>query len=133
MNTLRTLWDNVVSFFRGARPEPDPRPDPEDSQAYAHAEKVRAEQDKRSFPLQTLRGRRRPSDVADTAEWEAAPVGYSSWVDVYEGPSGVGYVINYEVQRGSTTWRKAINFGPEKHREQDWEEVKEVALEPTRR
>ena len=108
--------------------EDDKRPDPEDQSAFDHADKVAAEQTKESFPLQTLRGKGLPSNhVGRTIPWEDAPVGYETWVDVYDGPQGIGYVVNYEVQRSTKTYRKAINFGPETHREQDWEEV----VEPT--
>ncbi len=105
--------------------KPDPRPDPEDAVAYAHAEKVRVKQEARSFPLQSLRGRRRPHDVNEDADWAPDPAGYTSWVDVYEGPRGIGFVVNYEVTRAGKLWRKAINYGPEDYRDVDWAEVPE--------
>lgn len=116
---------------RGTRPqafedrEPDPRPDPEDAAAYAHADARKPVQDARRFPQQTLRGGGRPTDAP--AEWVRPPApdapiaAYS--IDVYEGPRGIGWVANYEVLRGGVTYRKHINFGPEKWRERDWYEV----------
>jgi len=106
--------------------EEDKRSDPEDADAYTHAEKVKAEQVKEAFPVQTLRGQKLPTDAKVTeVKWEAPPAGFESWVDVYEGPQGVGYVVNYEVEKGGKKLRKRVNYGPEKHNEQDWEEVKD--------
>lgn len=107
--------------------EPDPRPDPEDAAAYAHADARKPVQDARRFPQQTLRNGGRPTDAP--ADWVRPPapdpsiVAYS--IDVYEGPRGIGWVANYEVLRAGKTFRKHINFGPEKWRERDWYEVVE--------
>lgn len=115
-------------IFRPSAPDPDPRPDPEDERAYTHAALVESLQKNRRFPLQTLRGGGKPTDVQDFKNWADPPTGYTCWVDVYGGPLGVGYVINYEVQRGGRPWRKAINFGPERWREQDWTAVENPQL-----
>ena len=119
---IRKLWDKLTGR------KADPRPDPEDSTAYTHADLVESLQKNRSFPLQTLHGGGKPSDVADRKNWIDPPAGYENWVDVYEGPKGIGYVVNYEVQRGGKPWQKAINYGPEDWREQDWTEVVEPKI-----
>jgi hypothetical protein len=41
-------------------------------------------------------------------------------IDVYEGPSGVGYVIVSEVIHHGGIWTRKINIGAEKWRDQDW-------------
>ena len=94
----------------------------ETADAIALAEDVKVEQEKRDFPLQTLRGGGKPSDVAEFKTWRDADPGYDSWVDVYNGPFGVGYVVNIEIDQLGVKFRKAIGFGPEK-RDQDWTEV----------
>jgi len=109
--------------------EPDPKQEDEDAPAYLHSDtKVKVEQDKRAFPLQLLRhsSGKKPTDVAeswDDAKIDPPPAGYDSWVDVYEGPRGIGYVVNYELDKAGTLYQKHINYGPEKEREQDWTEV----------
>src|SRR3990167_102050 len=114
---IRKLWDKLLGR------KADPRPDPEDPVAYAHADLIESLQKNRSFPLQTLRGGGKPSDVADRKNWIDSPTGYENWVDVYEGPKGIGYVVSYEVLRDTKLYRKSINYGPEDWREQDWTEV----------
>lgn len=108
----------------------DTRPDPEDAAAEAHFAKVQEQLQKdHSFPVQILRGRKLPSDAKVAPEeldkLDPPPAGWDEWVDVYEGPQGIGYVVNYEVQRAGKPFRKAINQGPETFRDQDWEEVRE--------
>lgn len=101
--------------------------DSETTLAVAHAEKVNLIQEKEAFPVQVLRGRKLPSDAkVAKVEWEAVPAGLGdSWVDVYEGPQGIGYVVTYEIDKGGVLFYKAINKGPETYREQDWTEVRE--------
>lgn len=41
-------------------------------------------------------------------------------VDVYDGPSGLGYVIVLEAKFNGELWQRSINFGPEDYREQPW-------------
>lgn len=65
-------------------------------------------------------------DVA--AEWTelgvAPPVGVDCWVDVYDGPLGKGFVVNYRaVADDGTVLEKRVNSGPEDWRESDWTEV----------
>lgn len=115
-------------FGKGEKPviEPDTHADPEDPAAYTYVDKVDAVlQADVDFPIQTLRGRKLPTDARPgsdkkLAALEEAPAGYETWVDVYEGPDGVGYVINFEIVKGKDTYRKCVNVGPEKYREQDW-------------
>lgn len=45
-------------------------------------------------------------------------------IDVYDGPSGKGYVIVVESIIAGSTYTRSINTGSEKWREQDWIEVK---------
>lgn len=107
------------------------KPDPEDAKAREHAAFVVEAQKKEIYPVQTLRGKGKPSDVgkswADLGLPDPDPQ-YECWIDVYDGPSGKGYVINYEFNKGGTLIRKALNVGPEEWREKDWEEV----VEPVR-
>ena len=116
------LWESTKGLLGFADEE---RPDPEDAKAREHAAKVETSQKGRAFPLQTLKDGKRPTDASEAKDWEEPPAGYVSWVDVYEGPQGIGYVVNYEVQRGSKLFHKSMNVGPETWREQDWEEVVE--------
>lgn len=41
-------------------------------------------------------------------------------VDVYDGPSGLGYVIVLEAKFNGELWQRSINFGPERYRDTDW-------------
>jgi len=43
-------------------------------------------------------------------------------VDVYESPRGWGYVIVSSMEYGKANWVRAINYGPETWRDQDWEQ-----------
>ena len=43
--------------------------------------------------------------------------------DCYEGPKGHGWVLNAETVVDGTTYRRAVNVGPETWREQEWREV----------
>lgn len=45
-------------------------------------------------------------------------------IDVYDGPSGKGYVIVVESIIAGSTYTRSINTGGEAWREQDWIEVK---------
>jgi hypothetical protein len=107
----------------------DTRPDPEDKDAYAHCDKVISAQTALDSPVQVRRG--------DTAGWTKLdvpqpPVGYDSWVDIYEGPKGKGFQVTYEAKRSGTPFRKVVNVGPEAYREMDWTEMKQppVMLPP---
>jgi hypothetical protein len=132
---LSSLWDKIIGVFR---PAPDTRPDPEDPVVYAHLEKLLQSFDDAKAPFQLLRDTsKRPTDVAkgwsDVKESGktsvlATPLGYSCWVDVYDGPSGKGLVVNYEVDRKGVKFHKAVNVGPEQYREQDWTEVVSIPM-----
>lgn len=78
------------------------------------------------IPVQVLRGGRKPSDeTRELKDWQI-PAGYNDcWVDVYEGPLGRGFVVNYEIVKGSETWIRSENFGPERWRTSDWTLVPE--------
>jgi hypothetical protein len=92
----------------------DQRPDPEDAAANAHANNVRGVQDARSEPRQVIRG-------AWPMDMPTPPGGQTSWVDIYNSPrGGFGYVVNYESLRGINVFRRAVNYGPETERDQDW-------------
>lgn len=124
------LFDRLAAAlgFKDDTIKPEPRQDPEDAKARAHAEAVVATQKEESFPVQTLRGKRKPADVSkswDDLKLPDPDPQYECWIDVYDGPSGKGYVINYEFNRSGTLIRKALNVGPEEWRERDWEEVVE--------
>lgn len=105
--------------------KPDPRPDPEDAAAYAFVSEVLKEYESQKEHYQILKGGGQPSDVAKKAPpalVAKAPVGWTWWVDVYEGPKGRGYQVCFEVVRGDgKIYRKVVNEGPEEWREQDWE------------
>jgi len=45
-------------------------------------------------------------------------------VDVYDGPNGKGYCIIGKVNESGVLYARCKNVGPEKHREQDWKELK---------
>ncbi len=115
------MWNWIKGLF-GVAPAPDLRVDPEDPMAYAHVDLVQAEFEEKGEVFQILRDGGKPSDVAQTSKVSSLS-GFSYWVDVYEGPKGKGYVINYETLKDGKTIRKAANFGPEEWREQDWTEV----------
>lgn len=44
-------------------------------------------------------------------------------VNVYDGPSGVGYTAVATFLHGGDEYRKTINSGPETYREHDWQPV----------
>jgi len=94
----------------------------ETADAISYASEVKAEQDKREFPLQSLRGGGKPTDVAEVKTWRDADPGYDSWVDVYDGPLGIGFVVNTEIDKGGIKYQNAVGFGPER-RDRDWTEV----------
>ncbi len=134
LNFLRAIWNKIIGYFFPAK---DTRPDPEDPVVYAHLEKLLWSFEDAGAPVQLLR-EGRPTDSpkawADVKERGKAtalaiPAGYACWVDVYDGPTGKGFVVNYETVRKKKTLRKSINVGPEKGREQDWTEVPERSPE----
>jgi len=131
LTRLARAWELTKAAFGLAD---ETRPDPEDAKARDHAVKIEAAQKELAFPMQWLRGGVIPSDrkAEEGQGWEPPPTGYESWVDVYEGPLGTGFVANYEVRRGSKLFRKAMNVGPEVYREQDWTEVVPVPVEGPR-
>lgn len=116
------MWNWIKNLLG---PKPDPRPDPEDLAAYAHVEKVLVEFEQEGGHFQVLRGGKKPSDVEKVTKL-SSPAGFEYWIDVYDGPLGKGYVINYECVRGGKLIQKAVNFGPEEWREQDWKEIANV-------
>ena len=128
LDFLKAAWSKIVGYFK---PAPDPRPDPEDPVVYAHLEKLLWSFEDAGAPVQLLRAGRptdSPKTWADVKERGkatalAVPAGYACWVDVYDGPKGKGFVVNYETKRKGIVFRKAINLGPEEGREQDWAEV----------
>lgn len=54
-----------------------------------------------------------------------AALPYSSRVDVYHGPDGLGYVLTVSVVLDKQLWERAINTGPEIWRERPWQVVVE--------
>lgn len=109
-------------FDRVGRAE-DRRPDPEDARTNAHADDVRAVQDARTEPQQVVRSAPHP------VEFPAPPPGQTLWVDTYDSPRrGFGYVVNYEALRGPQVFRRAVNYGPEAERDQDWARYVEPLL-----
>ena len=128
MGLITAAIDYVKGLFKTDEPVADIRPDAEDAAAYTALAAVEAVQkdEARTYPLQLLRysSGLKPSNEKDGWEKVAAPpAGYDSWVDVYDGPQGVGYVTWYEIKKGKDLYRKAINVGPETWREQDWTAV----------
>jgi len=71
----------------------------------------------------------KPTDQIETLEslWDyvALPdvLEYTIRVDVYEGPSGAGYVLVVTALVDGVTWERDINVGPETYRDQPWFEV----------
>jgi hypothetical protein len=123
---LKAAYDNLVAYIK-----PDPRPDPEDAQAYAFVDEVLKEYEVQKEHYQMLKGGGQPSDVVKKAPPQLiakAPLGWTWWVDVYDGPIGRGYQICFETKRAGVVYRKVVNDGPEEWREQDWTEVKEVII-----
>lgn len=113
------MWQWIKNLFSSVA---DTRPDPEDPAAYDHLKLIQAEFESTGEVYQILRGGGKPSDVSKATAVVARPA-MPFWVDVYEGPKGKGYVVNYEIVKDGKTLRKAINFGPEEWRERDWAEV----------
>lgn len=129
-----TLLAKLKAWLNGGLAE-EKKPDPEDRDAREHAQKIEDLQKGEAFPVQLLRDKtKKPSDTpkgwddieAKSAGLKQSP--YDCWVDVYEGPRGIGYVIHYETKRGQKTFRKSLNIGPETERERDWEEISPVQL-----
>lgn len=71
-----------------------------------------------------------PTDQADSwlNVWpglNGVKLDFAIWVDVYNGPSGIGWVaaLEFEFDNGDGTidlWRKAWQYGPEAWRVHDW-------------
>ena len=131
---LASLWSKIIGYFF---PAPDPRPDPEDTIVYAHLEKLLWSFEDAGKPFQILRtGKPTDSpyvwaDVKERGKPTALPIpaNIACWVDVYDGPRGQGFVVNYEAVRNGVLFRKAVNIGPETEREQDWTECEKMSKE----
>ena len=50
-------------------------------------------------------------------------MGSSLSIDVYDGPSGKGYVVRLEVDINGTVWQRRWNVGPETWRSHNWREL----------
>ena len=48
-------------------------------------------------------------------------LGLAHWVDVYTGPWGSGWVVNYSLTIGRYVYTRAYNYGPEEHKEHTWQ------------
>jgi hypothetical protein len=59
--------------------------------------------------------------------WEAAALPYElAWsfsVGTYDGPDGMGYVLNVSTVLDGKTYSTSINVGPETYRNSEWHEV----------
>lgn len=91
-----------------------------------HQEKVEGRFNENDGAVQLLRDRnKKPSDVAEGWEdvkMDEYPDG-DMWVDVYNGPLGEGYVVNYSITKDGVEYVRSVNVGPEKYRTHDWQEV----------
>lgn len=59
------------------------------------------------------------ADVWAAVKWPTAlPASVS--VDVYDGPSGKGYVVQVLTKFNGVLWAKAVNSGPERWRDSNW-------------
>lgn len=97
----------------------DTRPDPEDAVVRPHTEQVKTAQIVGSAPYQVIRGQW-PADLPPI------PLGFDAWINIYDPPStGFGFEIWYETLRLGLPFRRAVNFGSESSRNQDWFEYKE--------
>lgn len=102
------MWEKLKQWLGLVKK--DERVDVEDTDAYAH---FQALSEVLNPPRQVIRGK-----------VDGLPAcTYDFWVDVYDGPQGKGYVVNYETTRDGKKIVKRINVGAETHREQDWTEV----------
>lgn len=45
---------------------------------------------------------------------------YRIRIDTYDGPSGKGYIVIYQVEISKGLWQRSINVGPDKHFEEPW-------------
>lgn len=88
---------------------------PNDGDLYKHLVEVAAEQAR--GPGRCYDQQRR----GDKCCGGTPPGGHTSWVDVYDGPSGVGYVVNYERVFRGETYRRRVNFGPETYHDEPWQ------------
>lgn len=61
-------------------------------------------------------------------EWVSELLPCCLWVDVYDGPSGKGWVANIEVIYNGKTYHRAVNVGPESSRSQGWHEVIHIPI-----
>ena len=85
-----------------------------------HAESVWVRQKELVFPIQTLRGGGKPSDESREVGLEIPAQYNDCWVDVYDGPLGIGFVVNYQIVNGGVSYVRSQNFGPEVWRNTDW-------------
>lgn len=123
---LSNLWERFKALFTK---KPDVRPDPEDADAYKFVDDIVKEFDDEKEHFQVLRNGGKPSDVTkETKIKDKIKAGFDYWIDVYEGPSGKGYVVNFETLRAGKKIRKSVNYGPEEYRESDWTKVQENVL-----
>lgn len=45
------------------------------------------------------------------------------WINVYDGPTGQGYEMNFRAAFNKSLYQRVINIGPEKWRERGWMEL----------
>ena len=85
-----------------------------------HANSLWEKQKEEDFPIQVLRNGMKPSDESRELDIKK-PLEYKDcWVDVYEGPNGIGFVVNYEIVKDTDTYVKSENYGQETWRSSDW-------------
>lgn len=77
----------------------------------------------------------KPTDQAESFAdlWSAVVIGQGKLpvrlrIDVYDGPSGRGYVITVEVIMAGRTYTRSINVGSERWRDVGWTELKAEQL-----
>lgn len=123
---IKQLFNSILSAIK-----PDPRPDPEDPAAYSFVDELQKEFAAKEEYYQILKNGGKPSDVVvavPSTIKDKAPIGYTWWVDVYDGPKGKGYQMCFEITKDKSTYRKVVNCGPEEWREQDWTEAKWLTI-----
>lgn len=63
--------------------------------------------------------------IATVPEWQFTALPCSFQVNVYDGPSGKGWVVIAAFTWNGVRWERHINIGPELHNERAWFEVQE--------
>jgi hypothetical protein len=111
-------WQGLATHSEAAKPE------------YDSADKTRPIVDEKSFAADCLNCK--PSDQLDQPSWNelfadiVSKLPASLSIEVYDGPTGPGYILHFEYCVDNLCNRRAVSVGPEAWRSTEWVEEKTV-------